>query len=173
MSHAKTAGLIAGFLGAFGLGLVVGPMIMDQRSDRPAVSVSQPVPAPEAAAAPAPARSARTARPAPPGFAANRPIVIEQPAAHPELHQRLKPVLNRGTNMNKAADGFRNAEEFAMVAHASRNTEVPFALLKHRVLDQRMSLDEAIRASKPEIDVAGAVREARAEALADVKAVES
>jgi hypothetical protein len=171
MSPAKTAGLTAGFLGAFGLGVLVSPMIMDQRSDVAPVAVAQPTAEPAAAAVPA--KTARPVRPARPGFAANRPIVIEQPATHPELHQRLKPVLNRGTNMNKAADGFRNAEEFAMVAHASRNTEVPFMLLKQRVLEQNMSLDEAIRASKPEIDVAGAVREAKAEALADVKAVES
>ena len=38
----------------------------------------------------------------------------------PELQARLKPVLNKGTNMTIAAEGFRSAEEFATVAHAAQ-----------------------------------------------------
>ena len=67
----------------------------------------------------------------------------------PALQERLKPVLNRGANMALAAEGFRSAEQFATVAHASRNTEVPFVLLKHRVLNEGKSVAEAIRESKP------------------------
>jgi hypothetical protein len=31
------------------------------------------------------------------------------PASDPEVMKRLKPVLNMGTNMNKAAEGFKSA----------------------------------------------------------------
>jgi hypothetical protein len=46
-------------------------------------------------------------------------------------------------------------------------------LLKHRVLEEGMSLDEAIRASKRDIDVAAESKKARAEAIEDVKSLES
>jgi hypothetical protein len=86
----------------------------------------------------------------------------------PELHERLKPVLNKGADMTIAAEGFRSAEEFAMVAHAARNTEVPFMVLKHRVLTEGKSLAKAIRESKPDIDANAEVRRARAEARSDL-----
>ena len=75
--------------------------------------------------------------------------------------------------MEKAADGFQNAEEFATVAHAAHNTQLPFMLLKHRVLEERMPLDAAIRASKPDIDASAEATKARTEAKADVKALQS
>jgi hypothetical protein len=87
----------------------------------------------------------------------------------PELQERLKPVLNKGTNMTIAAEGFRSAEEFATVAHAARNTEVPFMVLKHRVLTEGKSLAKAIRESKPDINANAEVRRARDEARSDLK----
>jgi len=89
-------------------------------------------------------------------------------ARHPELCERLKPVLNRGADMSKAADGFRSGQEFATVAHASKNTQVPFMLLKHRVLNERMSLASAILASHPDTNAAAEVAKARAEAKSDL-----
>lgn len=44
---------------------------------------------------------------------------------------RLKDVLNQGTNVQMAAEGFRNGEQVAAVAHAARNTGVPFMVLKN------------------------------------------
>lgn len=79
-------------------------------------------------------------------------VVPTLPATQPELHARLKPVLNRGTRMELAAEGFRDAEQFAAVAHAARNTGVPFAVLKHRVLEEEQTLARAIRESRPDVD---------------------
>ena len=79
-------------------------------------------------------------------------VVPTLPATQPELHARLKPVLNRGTRMELAAEGFRDAEQFATVAHAARNTGVPFAVLKHRVLEEHQTLARAIGESKPDLD---------------------
>ena len=70
----------------------------------------------------------------------------------------MKPVLARGTKLPLAVEGFTSAEQFATLAHAARNTQVPFILLKHRVLTEGQSLEDAIRASKPDLD-------ARTEAL--------
>ncbi|MEO6010012.1 MAG: hypothetical protein ABIU38_18345 [Vicinamibacteraceae bacterium] len=61
-------------------------------------------------------------------------------------------MLNRGTRMADAAEGFRDATQFATVAHAARNTGVPFAVLKHAVLEEDQTLVRAIRASKPDVD---------------------
>ena len=83
----------------------------------------------------------------------------------------MKPVLARGTKLPVAAEGFRDAEQFATLAHAAQNTQVPFILLKHRVIAEGQSLEQAIRASKPEIDAKGEVARARAAAKSDIAAL--
>jgi hypothetical protein len=92
-------------------------------------------------------------------------------ASEPRLHDRLKPVLNRGARMTVAAEGFRSAEEFAAVAHAARNTNVPFMVLKHRVVEEGQTLEAALHAVKPEIDAKAEVARAQAAAKSDVAAI--
>jgi hypothetical protein len=98
-------------------------------------------------------------------------VVPALPATEPELHARLKPVLNRGTRMALAAEGFRDAEQFATVAHAARNTGVPFAVLKHRVLQEDQTLARAIRESKPDVDAEREVTRARNAARFDIAVI--
>ena len=93
------------------------------------------------------------------------------PVSAPELHNRMKPVLARGTKIPIAVEGFTDAEQFATIAHAARNTQVPFILLKHRVLTEGQSLEQAIRASKPDLDAATEVQRARTEAKNDIAAL--
>ena len=177
MKFAKSMGLAAGFVGTFGLGVLVGPSIVGH--DHASRATAQTMPAAPtgndelaAPVKPAPAVTPKAKRTAPAsGFAANRPVVVVPPATHPELQARLKPVLNRGADMSKAADGFRNAEEFATVAHAARETRVPFMLLKHRVLEEGMTLEKAITASRTDVDAGVAVQHAKAAAADDVKAL--
>ena len=66
-----------------------------------------------------------------------------------------------------------SAEQFATVAYAARNTEVPFMVLKHRVLDEGKTLAASIRESRPGINAAAEVVRARAEARRDVAALVS
>jgi hypothetical protein len=70
-----------------------------------------------------------------------------------------------------ASEGFRSAEEFATVAHAARNTNVPFMMLKHRVVTEGQSLEDAIRESKPDADAKAEVQRARDAARSDVEAI--
>jgi hypothetical protein len=98
-------------------------------------------------------------------------LVMTIPVSAPELHARMKPVLARGTKLPLAAEGFTSAEQFATIAHAARNTQVPFILLKHRVLVERQSLESAIAASKPDLDAKSEVQRARQEAKADMAAL--
>ena len=83
----------------------------------------------------------------------------------------MKPVIARGTKLPLAVEGFTSAEQFATLAHAARNTQVPFILLKHRVLTEGQSLEEAILASKPDIDARMEVNRARDEARSDMQAL--
>ena len=89
----------------------------------------------------------------------------------PELHAQLKPLLNKGANMNVAAQDFRNAEQFAAVAHAARNTEIPFMVLKHRVVNERKPLASAIRELNPNVNAAAQAKRAQAEARSDMAAL--
>ena len=70
-------------------------------------------------------------------------LVMTIPVSAPELHARMKPVLARGTKMPIAVEGFRDAEQFATLAHAAKNTQVPFILLKHRVIAEGQSLEDS------------------------------
>jgi hypothetical protein len=98
-------------------------------------------------------------------------LVMTIPMSAPELHARMKPVLARGTKMPMAIEGFVDAEQFATLAHASRNTQVPFILLKHRVLTEGQSLEDAIRASRPDLDAHVEALKAKGEARADILSV--
>jgi hypothetical protein len=86
----------------------------------------------------------------------------------PELRDRVKAVLNPGTRIELAAEDFETPEQFVTVAHAARNTAVPFMVLKHRVLNEKRTLAEAIHESKPELDAKAEVARARAAAEADL-----
>jgi len=91
----------------------------------------------------------------------------------PELHARIKPILNRGADVTIASEAFEDATQFAAVAHAARNTGIPFMLLKNRVLNEDMSLAEAIRASDKHVDAEIEAELAVASARADLAAVMS
>ena len=164
MTMGKMTALALGLVGGFALGVWTGPHIM-QRADRAATSADETVTVPHTPLATTVAEEPRPARRAP----AARTARVEISA--PALHDRLKPVLNKGANITVAAEGFRSAEEFATVAHAARNTEVPFLLLKHRVLNEGKSLAQAIRESKPAIDAANEASQARAQARSDIAAI--
>lgn len=183
MKTGKTSAATLGLVGGLALGIWVGSEITSSRANvapEPAAVTTQAV---EEPAPTTPARSKRVTRVA---RAASGAAVVEAPAPEsapklvmtipvsaPELHQRMKPVLARGTKLPLAVDGFTSAEQFAALAHAARNTQVPFSLLKHRVLTEGQSLEEAIRASRPDIDARTEALKAKGAARADILSVSS
>lgn len=184
MTVGKASALTAAFIGVFVMGVAVGPSVRDlfpDREPRAAVEPAQTTATPVADEAPtrAPARSTPRARAKPstensaiPASARrSTPASSAMPASEPRLHARLKPVLNPGARMAVAADGFRSAEEFAAVAHAARNTNVPFMVLKHRVVDEGRTLEDALRDLKPDVDAKAEVARAQAAAKSDVAAI--
>ena len=162
MTIGRATLLTAAFAGAIAFGVWIGPYVTD-RDPAPPATIADATPAPTADA-PRAASSSTVRRTAP----AERTVMV--PASSPELQKRLRPVLNSGTNVTLAARGFRDGEEFAAVAHAARNTGVPFAVLKHRVLVEGKTLAAAIREMKPELDAVREVNRARIMARADVAA---
>ena len=180
MTVGKASALTAAFLGVFAVGVAVGPSLKDMLSNGPdgrsqaAVQPAETAATPAApVVTPAPARTPRakaaaTNRKAVEASTATSPAL---PASEPRLHARLKSVLNRGARMEIAAEGFRSAEEFATVAHAAHNTNVPFLVLKNRVLNEGRTLADALRDSKPDIDAKAEVERAAAAAKSDIAAV--
>jgi hypothetical protein len=100
------------------------------------------------------------------------PLKSDIAVSTPELHARLKTHLKQGANMAVAAEGFNSAEQFATVVHAAQNTEVPFMLLKHRVLNEGDTLVAAIRKSNADVDAVVEVDRARAEARSDISSLD-
>jgi hypothetical protein len=112
------------------------------------------------------------------GARPTRPLALRRVAARsvaasvPLLQKRLKPLLNQGADMRIASEGFRDGEQFATLAHAARNVDVPFMLLKYQVLNQGQTLAEAIRSAKPELNATIEAERAGAEARSDVAALD-
>ena len=182
MKTGRTSAATLGLVGGVVLGAWIGSELTTSRAnapESPAVTTEAVQESPAAAAPAKPTRVTRVnrvARAAASAVGAPTPestprLVMTIPVSAPELHARMKPVLARGTKMPLAVEGFTSAEQFATIAHAARNTQVPFILLKHRVLVEGQSLEEAITASKPDIDARSEVQRARQEAKADMAAL--
>lgn len=175
MKTGTTSAAVLGLIGGVAAGVWIGAEMTSRRDVTQApVAAVQTVETPAAEPVKArPRRAERVSRVTPPAAPATEApkLVMTIPVSAPELHDRMKPVLARGTKIPMAAEGFTDAEQFATLAHAARNTQVPFILLKHRVLIEGQSLAEAIRASKPEVDARQEVERARAEARNDIAAL--
>ena len=169
MTFGKAAALTASLVGAMAFGVWVGPYITDRaatlQSSQPAISE----PAAEKTDVAAPVRKAAKPRAAIKRTDnANTASVQTVSVSAPRLHQRLKPLLNRGADMAIVSQGFKSAEDLAATVHAARNVDVPFMLLKHRIVDQGKSLTAAIRETKPDVNAEKAAAQARAQAREDL-----
>ena len=65
------------------------------------------------------------------------------------LASKLQTRLPAGTNLTTAAAGFRNLGQFVAAVNVSHNLGIPFADLKTRMVDQHMSLGQAIQDARP------------------------
>lgn len=176
MTVAKAGLIAASLVGAVVLGAATGPTIEKSwsRMHAPVARVDEPS-APAAAAARPPHR-ARSSSPHTEAAAtvkkgSNTIETIAVSAWDPEFRDRVKAVLNPGAKPEIAAADFDNAEQFLTVAHAARNTHVPFMVLKDRVVNQRQSLAHAIHEFKPDLDARAEVTRARAAAREDLENV--
>lgn len=178
MKSGKTSAAILGVVGGLALGGWIGAEMTlmqgrDVATSAPAVT-SEAIQEPAATVAPVKTKRVRTASSATRAAASESTavespkLVMTIPVSAPELQQRMRPVMARGTKLPMAVEGFTSAEQFATLAHAARNTQVPFILLKHRVLTEGQSLEDAIAASNPQIDAKTEALKAKGQARADI-----
>jgi hypothetical protein len=80
---------------------------------------------------------------------------------NPALASRLQALLPAGTNIDTAANGFRNFGQFVAAAHVSQNLNIPFDQLKTRMVTDHKSLGQAIHELKPEVTTDAAKAEAK------------
>ena len=170
MTFGKAALVGVGFVAAVAIGMGIG-MSVAKRTPITAPGFdaymsAPPSPVLTARVPDAPAGDERTTARA----AAPTPAL---PASAPEVQQRMKAVLNKGTDVRRAAEGFRDARQFATIAHAARNTQVPFVVLKHHVLTEGKSLAAVIREFKPGLDANAEVTRARSAAAEDLAAIQN
>ena len=81
------------------------------------------------------------------------------------LASKLEGRLPKGTDLLTAAEGFRNLGQFVAAVNVSNNLGIPFAELKTRMVDDGMSLGQAIQAERTDVDnVTTVVRRAERDA---------
>ena len=66
-----------------------------------------------------------------------------------QLASKLEGRLPAGTNLLEAAEGFRNLGQFVAAVNVSKNLGIPFEQLKMRMVEDRMSLGQAIKVERP------------------------
>lgn len=67
-----------------------------------------------------------------------------------KLSSKLQGLLPPGTNLQQAAQGFKNLGQFVAAVHVSHNLGIPFDQLKAKMIGPpKESLGEAIHALKP------------------------
>jgi len=179
MTYGNGLALALGFVGATAIGVAIGPYVIDHpaaaRHWSPAVVQQAEQPADSAKPAAAGTRAARKSNTTTAGrgnMAAA--AAASMTTASPDLHAKLRPlfVFAGEPDMTRVSAGFHDAEQFAAVAHAARNTDIPFALLRHRVIEKNKSLEAAIRELKPDVNAAIETERAVAEARSDIAAIE-
>src|SRR5688500_2703820 len=168
MKFIKASMLVLALGGAYAVGVWTGPYLTDSvrtariESTTPVVQVDQPYRT-EQAARPAMRVARAVDRPAANPF---EPVMT---ASAPPVQKIAKSVLNEGTDVGMAADGFNDATLFVSTAYAARNTGIPFVILKHRMLKLGYTLSEAIRISKPELDAVLEMERARTKARSAIQ----
>ena len=90
------------------------------------------------------------------------------------LASKLQSRLPAGTDLTLAAAGFRNLGQFVAAVNVSNNLGIPFLELKTRMVDQGMSLGQAIQDARPTTtDTTVVVRRAETDANELIRTTDS
>lgn len=89
------------------------------------------------------------------------------------LADSLRGRLPVGTDLNTAAGGFRRLELFVATVHASNNIDISFSELKRRIVNDGMTLGQAIQDIRPKSRYWDEARRAEDEAAAAIRTSES
>lgn len=80
------------------------------------------------------------------------------------LADKLRTRLPAGTDLMTAAEGFRNLGQFVAAVNVSNNLDIPFTQLKTRMVDDGMSLGQAIQSVRADVNATTEVRRAETDA---------
>jgi hypothetical protein len=118
----------------------------------------------------------RTGRSNPPRRTAARvapsPVQLELRRNH-VLADTLRVRLPRSTDLNIAAGGFRRLELLVAAINASNNLGVPFFELKRRIVNDGMTLGQAIQDIRPRSRYWDEARRAEDDAAATIRTSEA
>ncbi len=89
------------------------------------------------------------------------------------LADGLRGRLPRGADLAAAAGGFRRLELFVATVHASNNLDIPFAELKRRIVNDGMTLGQAIQDIRPKSRYWDEARRAENDAAYTIRTSES
>src|SRR5262245_33150074 len=89
------------------------------------------------------------------------------------LADSLRGRLPVGTDLYMAAGGFRRLELFVATVHASNNFEISFSELKRRIVNDGMTLGQAIQDMRPKSRYWDEARRAEDEAAASIRTSEA
>lgn len=89
------------------------------------------------------------------------------------LSDAVRVRLPEGTNLNVAAGGFRRLELFVATVNASNNLGIPFYELKRRIVNDGMTLGQAIQDIRPTSRYWSEARRAEEDAAATIRTSES
>jgi hypothetical protein len=78
-----------------------------------------------------------------------------------QLASKLQQRLPQGTDLMLAAGGFRNLGQFVAAVNVSNNLGIPFTQLKTQMVDNKLSLGQAIQKLRPGSDSQIAVQAER------------
>jgi hypothetical protein len=83
------------------------------------------------------------------------------------LSSRLQSLLPPGTNLNKAASGFKNLGQFVAAVHVSHNLGIPFSSLKSKMISGD-SLGKAIHTLNPNVNAKAEAKKADKQSKRDL-----
>jgi len=113
-----------------------------------------------------PTTAKRTIQPAP-------SLVQKELQRNLVLAESLRGRLPVGTDLYAAAGGFRRLELFVATVHASNNIDIPFSELKRRIVNDGMTLGQAIQDMRPKSRYWQEARRAEDEAAAMIRTSEA
>src|SRR5215471_4398886 len=86
-----------------------------------------------------------------------------------KLASKLQSLLPTGTNLQQAAQGFKNLGQFVAAVHVSHNLGIPFDQLKAKMMGPpKESLGKAIQALRPTANSKAETKKATDEAKEDM-----
>ncbi len=92
---------------------------------------------------------------------------------HAIVREAVRVRLPQGTNPVAAAGGFRRLELFVATVNASSNLAIPFFELKRRIVNDGMTLGQAIQDIRPASKYWSEARRAEEDAAATIRTSES